>query len=1051
MVPSELTLKNFMCYRGEVPSLKFEGVHVACLSGENGAGKSALLDAITWALWGKARMSDDELVAQNESDMLVELVFLLNQQRYRVIRRRQISRRGKRATSKPGLDLQIYDEHGWRPIGGATISETERTIQELLRMKYETFINSSFLIQGRADEFTRKTAGERKQVLADILDLYEYAQLEEKAKAESKDRQEKLHGLDGVIEHLQREADKLPLYEQLQSDAETKVATCTTDVQSAEQAKAKADEEVRELETKLQRRKELATRLKELDNDLAQREREIADLEASIAEATSLLARQDEIAAGMADLQAAQQQQEHLDSLRPRYEELAEQRRQLQDALKDEKRTLQSELEGWKREVQRIEKELAKRSSIGQKLSECEQQIATLTPLVDEQKQLVARRDELDERISTINTLLRKQSELATTILQQHDALGAEQKQHERDKKRLEKQLHERDTWQADLDMALQQQQQAQQLAEELATLRQQDQVMAERIGELRADCTRFNQQANDIKKRREMLQETTTSTCPLCRSDLGDEGVAAISENYETEIQDLREQYRTAKKDADAQEKALKQVRQQITQQETTLADVQQGAARVATLQQQLAQADAWQEELQHCTTALAEIAQRLETHDYAREAQEALLTLCDDLRNVGATEEPTKSTARQQKTTAPSSVMMQWSTSELDQQRKQLHKQQQNLEKQLKSQPKLESELATLRHQLNELDKIAETLPEAEAAVAQREQTIAENDFAHDIRTQGRAVEAEIKELGYSYESYNEARTRVLSLQHWSEESQRLQLAQGTLERDRRSLKSEQELLARYQTDKSHVLEEDGKLAQETAGYTSAQQQARRYANELTECNHELDVARNDLSEKRTLCNRAKDAEQQLGEKRNERQKIAERLGVFQELAEAFGKKGVQAMLIETAIPEIEREANHLLGRITGNQMHLKFDTQRSTKKGDTVETLEIRIADVLGTRNYDAFSGGEAMRINFAIRVALSRLLAKRAGASLETLVVDEGFGALDSDGRERFVEAITSIQDDFKCILVVTHIDELKDRFPTQIQVVKRTDGSTWDIV
>ena len=52
MIPRKLALRNFMCYRSDVPTLDFEGITIACLSGENGAGKSALLDALTWALWG---------------------------------------------------------------------------------------------------------------------------------------------------------------------------------------------------------------------------------------------------------------------------------------------------------------------------------------------------------------------------------------------------------------------------------------------------------------------------------------------------------------------------------------------------------------------------------------------------------------------------------------------------------------------------------------------------------------------------------------------------------------------------------------------------------------------------------------------------------------------------------------------------------------------------------------------------------------------------------------------------------------------------------------
>ena len=71
---------------------------------------------------------------------------------------------------------------------------------------------------------------------------------------------------------------------------------------------------------------------------------------------------------------------------------------------------------------------------------------------------------------------------------------------------------------------------------------------------------------------------------------------------------------------------------------------------------------------------------------------------------------------------------------------------------------------------------------------------------------------------------------------------------------------------------------------------------------------------------------------------------------------------------------------------------------------------------------------FSGGEQFRVNFAIRVALSQLLARRSGTQLQTLIMDEGFGVLDAAGRERLVEAINAAQQDFQRILVVTHIEE-----------------------
>ena len=144
---------------------------------------------------------------------------------------------------------------------------------------------------------------------------------------------------------------------------------------------------------------------------------------------------------------------------------------------------------------------------------------------------------------------------------------------------------------------------------------------------------------------------------------------------------------------------------------------------------------------------------------------------------------------------------------------------------------------------------------------------------------------------------------------------------------------------------------------------------------------------------------------------------------------------------MIIENAIPEIEAESNRILSRLTDNKMHIALVTQHRTKSGGMIETLDILIGDDIGTRNYELFSGGEAFKVNFAIRVALSRLLARRSGAKLETLIIDEGFGSQDDIRRDRLVKAIRSIQNEFARILVVTHMPDVREMFPIQIQVSK----------
>jgi len=86
-----------------------------------------------------------------------------------------------------------------------------------------------------------------------------------------------------------------------------------------------------------------------------------------------------------------------------------------------------------------------------------------------------------------------------------------------------------------------------------------------------------------------------------------------------------------------------------------------------------------------------------------------------------------------------------------------------------------------------------------------------------------------------------------------------------------------------------------------------------------------------------------------------------------------------------------------------------------------------------------------------VNFSLRIALSRMLARRAGSPLPTLFIDEGFGTQDAEGKSLLIESINAIREDFKCILVVTHIDEIKDAFPFRIEIIKTEEtGSTFQI-
>ena len=267
-----------------------------------------------------------------------------------------------------------------------------------------------------------------------------------------------------------------------------------------------------------------------------------------------------------------------------------------------------------------------------------------------------------------------------------------------------------------------------------------------------------------------------------------------------------------------------------------------------------------------------------------------------------------------------------------------------------------------------------------------------------------------------------------------------QRIQGAQKRLEREKAR---HSRLLKQISADREKVVERE----KETAGLAELSAQLNRASAAVDDLQRRERFARDKVAAANQKLGHIAYQARERGKLEDRLQQIRETLSLYRELQVAFGKKGVQALLIESAIPEIEDEANELLSRMTDGRMNIRFETQREAKSSDsTIETLDIRISDEIGSRDYELFSGGEGFRINFAIRIAISKVLARRVGARLQTLVMDEGFGTQDVQGRERLVEAINTIQDNFEKIIVITHIDELKDAFPVRIDVWKTAEGS-----
>lgn len=206
MIIDRLQISGFLSYKEKV-DIDFSGFALACISGQNGAGKSSLLEAITWALFGEARRKDDAIIHMGTDTAEVLLEFDYESTRYRV-------QRSKTRDKSTQLEFQLRNAEGnWVPLTEATMRGTEELIRRTLHLDYETFTNASFFLQGKADQFAQQRPGDRKRILSGILGLDIWEDYREEAA-----RRRKLleNDLALVISHLQE------IETELQQEAERK-------------------------------------------------------------------------------------------------------------------------------------------------------------------------------------------------------------------------------------------------------------------------------------------------------------------------------------------------------------------------------------------------------------------------------------------------------------------------------------------------------------------------------------------------------------------------------------------------------------------------------------------------------------------------------------------------------------------------------------------------------------------------------------------------------------------------------------------------------------
>jgi exonuclease SbcC len=1072
MIPQRLTLKNFLSYQNA--TLDFRGLHTACICGANGAGKSSLLEAIAWAVWGQSRAAtDDDVIHMGTPEAQVDFVFVTNQQIYRIIR----SRHRAQGTSLEFQVAQVEGEDwedsgdsgdregggdgenrsspggvlGFRSLTGKSVRATQQLILEHVRLDYEAFINSAYLRQGRADEFMLKRPGERKEILADLLKLGQYDELAERAK-------DRARLLKGQIELLQRQLQttEAQLQQQEQINQERRAAEQalvelqqqqereTLQLQTLQATQHQRQTWQQQLTWQQQQQRVLIQDWQRFQQELEASQQQQLDLE-------SLLQQAGAIAIGYHQFQILQAQEIVWVDKSKADQVLQAQQQQYQQQQAEKVAELQTQMQRAQAQLEVLEQQetenqqiLSKATDVNaalEKLQQARNHLETLDQLQAQAAPLLQRRQQIQTQLDRTKTRLASRlDELLTSArqLQQQQAQHPHLQQaaaavRDRIETLEQRRLYQQRVLERGLErrtfmerLQAEQRNYETQLAEVDQKIRllmegdrQEEEQLKAKDGEDRGEEADSVGKGRSRSKRKSSAPTLSYPPCPLCDRPLDQHHWSLVLEKHQVQHQEILDQIWVVREQLAASEREIQILRQEYRELDQELLQYDTALEQRGKLQQKLLVAGEVYLALQQIGAEMQEIERSLRLDDYGAEWRAELNLLEQSLQELNY-DEKDHALAR--------GDVDRWRWAEIRQ--AEIRQAQRRLNQITQRRPELEAEMSSLKSQLEQLHQ------ETASHLA--------------------VLEDQIAQIGYNLEQHNQLRQQLRDAQSWQLRYQELEQAKQHYPQVQQRVGQLIQSLQERQQTLHHTQTQIQTLTEQLEQTPDCQMQMKTLELQIQERRSRLDEHHAQLGRLQQKQLQLETLSTQRSEVNSQLQGVQRQYRIYQELAQAFGKNGIQALMIENALPQLEAETNQILSRLSANQLHVQFVTQRSNRKTQTsklktqnsklIETLDILIADANGTRPYETYSGGEAFRVNFAIRLALARLLAHRSGTALQMLIVDEGFGTQDAEGCDRLIAAINAIAPDFACILAVTHVPHFKEAFQSRIEVYKTENGS-----
>ena len=985
MKPITLKVDNFMCFTSM--NLTFKEDKVLCFTGENGSGKSAVFEAISWALWRETRLNETDLIKIEAPSMDVTLTIILNNETYK------IKRSLERETAIHQLSLYLLDKdtHQWIEISSKQASKTEEKLKSIIKFDYHAFINSSFFKQGEIESFITLTPTERKSFIAKILDLSDYDKLYHLAVSKIDSLELKAADLKQQIKDIEKNQFTLKSLKDDKQLILSKLNYLQADMEMILKEK-------KELETYFYNAKHIEEEQKlymmlesKLKNDIMSSQEQLTALEKSINAYQEILSRSETIKDSYQNYLTLKKDVEILDQKELEYNKLRETLINKNEQNYEKQKDAESEYKKLSLEIDSLTEQLKEYKKIISRSASIQAAYMEFNALKARMLELNTQKEELQNVYTQIRMLSGDIEKSKAYIEGQITYLKEKQAE-------LIKKIELKETFVADVET----------LKQSLNTLMAEQsglEYLREKGAAQREIVFNKTNQKMFLELEFKQVEQEINS---FYTNDQASDHTDFALKKLESELETLKDEICRHSDDISHAESLIKSLKDAYKSKKKYLIKETNLKFQLKEAQTKLKNVEIDENELELINNKLSDLTLRLENGDIDKEKQTTIFLLEEKKARL----------------------------------EKDLIHYERTREKliDLKDSPKNYSRLQEAQ---DAYDKIEKQLPyyTMSKRVLEKELKKLSETQEHKNSKTTQALE----QLNYCFQEHFTLRQKLVKSQ--SKEYDYLCLQQAKqqlplLEKNKEYLLSiyhnaSRELenntkIKHYQINHQSIYsldELEQKIISLEASYSRYNTELNRYNLELAKINEQID-----LQQKKN------DGYKDLHKKLEKSQKD---ISHYLEIANAFGQNGIQDIIIENSLPEMEEDTNELLSKLNSS-LRIRLKTSKSSKKSILKDQLDVIIYDNSMNKVYEQLSGSEKFVMNLSLRIAISKLLMRSRQASLELLIMDDIITY--QDNKSILANVVKLLSEEFSSTFIVTNDKSILKKIPSKYIFVKQEETS-----